>query len=282
MKIKPSIFFYCSILLIVCVVSIPLLAQIVSHTDSIDTVKHYISEILKGESIEIHSDSYDKNQLISIEEIIALTNKARLEADPNLLPLVANEMLHNSAQAKVDDMIEKNYFEHETPEGYSLEYFVDNAHYEYISIAENLASGDFASAHELVDAWMSSPGHRENILRPEMRDLGVAIVYSNFQGNMQYVAVQHFGRPKSDCQEASITLQSRIQEDEATIQKLATTIALQQEIIENKNSTTNEKTNALNTYNTLVDQYNALSKQIQYNIEFYNKQVRAFNACIAT
>jgi uncharacterized protein YkwD len=44
-------------------------------------------------------------------------------------------------------------------------------------IEENVASGPTASA--IQEAWMESPGHRENLLNPEVDSVGVAVVASD-------------------------------------------------------------------------------------------------------
>ncbi len=268
------------LIVIVCVVSFSLIQNIKDSDVSLNTLQQNIFALLKNTSIVQDGDRTDQTHIITAQEIVELTNQARISVDPTLAPLEKNSILTVSAQKKVEDMITKNYFEHENPEGYNVEYFVNSAGYQYISIAENLASGDFMSVQELIDAWMNSPGHRENILRPEMKDLGVAIVYGMFQGNMQYVAVQHFGRPKGDCTEANNSLQTDIENDENKIKELSVEITFQKEIIDNKNSNKSDYETAVQLYNSLVENYNKLSYTIKNNIEIYNKQVRAFNSCI--
>ncbi len=50
--------------------------------------------------------------------------------------------------------------------------------YRPASFAENLYVGSLgaASARDVVSAWLQSPGHRENILQPGLRDVGAALV----------------------------------------------------------------------------------------------------------
>jgi hypothetical protein len=49
---------------------------------------------------------------------------------------------------------------------------------------------------EVNDAWMSSPAHRQNILNPNYKEVGIAVLKGEFNGNEVYVVVQHFGKPK--------------------------------------------------------------------------------------
>ena len=64
---------------------------------------------------------------------------------------------------------------------------------------ETLAGG-------FVKSWKESPGHRKNMLDPDVTDTGVAVARSEETG--YYYAVQMFGRPKSKAFEFQITNQS--------------------------------------------------------------------------
>jgi uncharacterized protein YkwD len=94
--------------------------------------------------------------------------------------------------------------------------------YEYCVVSENIAyqyhSAGFRSAQDLagrfVQGWKDSPGHRRNMLDPDVTETGVAVARSPDTG--YYYAVQMFGRPKSDrieftlTNEADVTVQYRI------------------------------------------------------------------------
>ena len=74
--------------------------------------------------------------------------------------------------------------------------------YDYCIVLENIAyaydSRGFAAeklADRFVTGWQKSPGHRKNILDPDVTDIAVAIARSDKTGH--YYAVQMFGRPKS-------------------------------------------------------------------------------------
>ena len=72
------------------------------------------------------------------------------------------------------DMLARNYFAHEDPEGRSASYRAGKAGITYTILGENLAfAKTLPQAHR---GLMNSPGHRENILRPEFRRLGIGIV----------------------------------------------------------------------------------------------------------
>ncbi len=54
-------------------------------------------------------------------------------------------------------------------------------------VGENIACG-YPDAAAVVDGWMTSPGHRANILRPEFREIGVAAALDD-EGTPYWVQV---------------------------------------------------------------------------------------------
>ncbi|HTK74074.1 MAG TPA: FG-GAP-like repeat-containing protein [Gemmataceae bacterium] len=69
----------------------------------------------------------------------------------------------------------------------------DYAGYNYQSLAENIAYG-FTTAADVVNAWMNSPGHRANILNPNLTQVGTS-VKANAAGVLYYT--QEFGAPST-------------------------------------------------------------------------------------
>lgn len=144
------------------------------------------------------SNPSDTNQLsdtsrdITNEEVIVAVNQERVAA--GLEPLAVNPLLSVSSCLKVDDMIQKNYWGHDSPEGVEPWYWIKLAGYPYISAGENLAYG-YATADAMVAGWMNSQTHRDNILNARYTETGVCVKRADrFQGAMdQFVSVQHFG-----------------------------------------------------------------------------------------
>ena len=110
--------------------------------------------------------------------LMALANKDRrlfVEESANAPDLIWDERLWNVAKGHADDMCEREYFEHETPEGLSPNDRSDLLGYDF-SVAENIVvSGSSYLSHFL---WMDEPtcGHRGNILNPKNRRVGIAVV----------------------------------------------------------------------------------------------------------
>ncbi len=80
-------------------------------------------------------------------------------------------------------------------------------------IAENIAyeysSAGFATedlARRFIEGWKKSPGHRENMLDPDVLEAGMAVAQS--KESSKYYAVQVFGRPRSAAIEFSVANES--------------------------------------------------------------------------
>ncbi len=114
----------------------------------------------------------------------------------NLSPVVYNQKLSNAAKKKAEDMFEKNYWAHFAPDGRTPWDFILGSGYSYELAGENLAK-NFLFSQNVVDAWMQSPTHRDNILRPEYTEAGYAVVNGVLNGEQTTLVVQIFGKPSA-------------------------------------------------------------------------------------
>lgn len=130
---------------------------------------------------------------IDTMELWTLVNDYRVQNGAQSLDL--NPQLNASAKAKCEDMVTRNYWAHDTPDGQEPFVFIDAQGYTYSKAGENLAYG-FINAQEVVTGWQISPAHNENLLDPVYDDVGYYTCYSeNFDGKEnQLVTVQHLGR----------------------------------------------------------------------------------------
>lgn len=128
---------------------------------------------------------------ISIERLLLLTNKKREEYGQS--PLKINQELSLAATQKAKDMFTNDYWAHNSPQGKTPWDFIIATHYKYIYAGENLAK-DFANSDGVVDAWMKSPSHRENMLQGRYEDIGFAVVNGNLNGEETTLVVQMFGK----------------------------------------------------------------------------------------
>lgn len=127
--------------------------------------------------------------------IIMQVNQERERA--GLPGLNENELLNQAALMKAQDMIDKDYFSHTSPEDVSPWHWLEQAPYQYKYAGENLAM-DFSSAESAHRAWMKSETHRENILSDRYMEIGVAVVEGTIENHQTRVAVQFFGTPLSE------------------------------------------------------------------------------------
>lgn len=129
---------------------------------------------------------------ITQSSVLELTNKAR--AGSNIGQVTYNAVLERAAQAKADDMLARQYFAHNTPDGKTPWTFFEAVGYKYLSAGENLAV-HFNDVEPLQDAWMNSPGHRANILNSSFKEMGVGISRGVFEGHDSIFVVEEFGNP---------------------------------------------------------------------------------------
>jgi len=129
------------------------------------------------------------------QELIILTNQERLKH--NLSPLFPNEELTKAALNKATDLLKEQYFSHNSPTGKKFSVWVKDQKYDYIIVGENLALG-FGSKEAIMEAWMNSEKHRQNILQEKYKEIGMAVLRGNFKGQKTKMVVQIFGATTHD------------------------------------------------------------------------------------
>ena len=110
---------------------------------------------------------------ISPEEIIGLTNIQRTSA--GLPEVKLDPQLSAAAAQKAADMFARDYWAHISPVGTQPWYFITESGYSYRYAGENLAR-DFSDAKSIVDAWVASPTHRDNLLNSNYQNIGIAVI----------------------------------------------------------------------------------------------------------
>jgi uncharacterized protein YkwD len=116
------------------------------------------------------------------QSTLSLLNDVR--AEHGLAPLVAKAALRRSAVAHSQDMVARNYFEHDTKGGDAwservLSYFRPRR-----TVGENIGWGNLekGTPEAMVEAWMASPPHRKNILNGAFKQIGVGVSTGSFLG----------------------------------------------------------------------------------------------------
>ncbi|PKM67551.1 MAG: hypothetical protein CVU95_07520 [Firmicutes bacterium HGW-Firmicutes-2] len=127
---------------------------------------------------EGNAETVIKNQELSYE-VLRLINIEREKA--GLRKLVMDAKLEKAAYFKSNDMLINDYFEHVSPVHGGMVDIVAMHGVPYRHLAENIASG-YTTAKKVVDGWMASPGHRRNILNPNLNKIGIGVVARNEHG----------------------------------------------------------------------------------------------------
>lgn len=119
---------------------------------------------------------------LSAEErqMIDLVNAARQQA--GLQPLIADAKLSQVARLKSQDMVDNNYFSHQSPTYGSPFDMMKQFGITYSSAGENIACNQTVQAAHV--ALMNSPGHRDNILKSTYTHIGIGIVDGGQCGKM--------------------------------------------------------------------------------------------------
>ncbi len=127
---------------------------------------------------------------VSVSEIFKDVNQERKES--GLSELHIDEKLNKAAFLKAQDMLEKGYWAHESPDGVQPWQWFAKAEYSYDVAGENLAK-NFTSSKGAVDAWMRSPSHKANVLGEKYDDIGLAVVNGKLDGEDTTLIVSLYG-----------------------------------------------------------------------------------------
>ena len=125
-------------------------------------------------------------------ELLALTNEARRDA--GLKPLRISYLLGQSAQEYAEDLATQNFFSHQGKDGSTLSSRVAATGYDFAAAGENIAAGQ-RTAEAVFDGWMSSAGHRKNILATEYTEVGFGMFDATGSSDYGKYWVQNFGKP---------------------------------------------------------------------------------------
>jgi uncharacterized protein YkwD len=123
-------------------------------------------------------------------------NEVRRERGLNTLSY--DDDLEIVADSHSEDMIERDYFAHDSPSGATVRDRYTGFNIDCRQAGENLyrstasATDEAEFAKETVESWMGSKGHRENLLRDNWRSEGIGIAIGDFDGQKNIVVTQNF------------------------------------------------------------------------------------------
>ncbi|MGW4508532.1 CAP domain-containing protein [Streptomyces sp. NPDC004436] len=109
-------------------------------------------------------------------EVLALVNQERAAAGCQALTL--NAKLTKAAQDHSADMASHSNMSHTGSDGSDPGQRITRAGYTWSTYGENVAYG-YGSAKAVMDGWMNSPGHRQNILNCSFKEIGIGLAQPN-------------------------------------------------------------------------------------------------------
>ena len=138
--------------------------------------------IYPGDVITI--PSVDSSVLKYEKEVVRLVNAERRKA--GLAPLTEDWQLSRVARYKSEDMRDRGYFSHTSPTYGSPFQMMKSFGISYRSAGENIARG-YKTPSAVVNGWMSSSGHRANILSPSFTHIGVGLATDGYYWTQMFI-----------------------------------------------------------------------------------------------
>lgn len=137
--------------------------------------------------------------------VVDLINREREDIKENAL--TANALLEKAAKMKAEDMAERGYFSHESPDGTTPWEWIKKAGYQFAYAGENLAI-NFFDSKDVVSAWMNSTSHKENILDKHFTEIGIGTARGVYKGKEALFVVQFLATPSVPIKGEEVVLRS--------------------------------------------------------------------------
>lgn len=141
--------------------------------DAIDAIfKRAAEETAKAQQNSMNQPDAQSEE-DAVQTVFRLVNEAR-EAE-GLAPLILDDKLCEAAQIRAKELNE--LYSHTRPDGRDADSVLDDNNISWVSMGENIAGVNMTE--DLMPGWMSSDGHRRNILNPKATEVGIA-KYNNY------------------------------------------------------------------------------------------------------
>ncbi|QRG65225.1 CAP domain-containing protein [Brevibacillus choshinensis] len=135
------------------------------------TIQQPVQQVAAPQPAEQTNQQVDASAVM--KQVANLVNQERAKA--GLKPVELDASLNKVAQAKAADMSNNNYFDHTSPTYGSPFDMMKQFGVSYMTAGENIAMGQ-RTADEVMNQWMNSEGHRQNIMNPSFTKIGVGYV----------------------------------------------------------------------------------------------------------
>ncbi len=131
--------------------------------------------LIGGCSVEFVSPDYAKRPVQPLDPEAALAAVNAFREKNGRKPVVLDERLSRAAAAQSQNQAARSWIGHSGPGGSKAKDRAARAGYRAKIASENVASGQ-KSFGDVMRSWEGSSAHRENLLRPEVTAIGVAMV----------------------------------------------------------------------------------------------------------
>jgi uncharacterized protein YkwD len=129
--------------------------------------------------------------------IFQYTNEVRRKN--GVAPLTWENCLRDVGRTHSADMLARHYFSHNSPEGSTPDQRIRagcrlnkiTMTGENIWMGTNQRGDTRQLARHIVDNWMSSPGHRANLLQPKFTDIGIGAAANGKEVQVTQVFISH-------------------------------------------------------------------------------------------
>ena len=140
---------------------------------------------------------------ITVSSLLEQTNQVRIQAGKSELSI--SNKLNDAAYLKAQDMLAKQYWAHNAPDGTQPWKWFGDVNYNYDQAGENLAK-NFTTTNGVMTAWLDSPEHKANILNNEFKDVGFAVVSGEIDHKPISLVVALYGSPANSAVAGARTL----------------------------------------------------------------------------
>ncbi|MGA1867790.1 MAG: CAP domain-containing protein [bacterium] len=124
-----------------------------------------------------HEEARDSDNLTPEEhQLITLINQTRQENGRS--PLIINNALNSAARRHARDMSQNNFLNHTGSDGSNAWERIRDAGFEFVNAGENIAAG-YDTPEGVVNGWMQSTRHRDNILNQNFCAIGAGYAYES-------------------------------------------------------------------------------------------------------
>lgn len=144
-----------------------------SYTNSTLEKKTYVKSSIISNSIT--NAALSKQFIEQVNNFRAQARKCGDQYFSSAPPLTMNDRLNLAASRHSSDMYQNNFLDHISSNGDTLADRVEKVNYKWRAIGENVAHNQ-RKIEQVLQDWLSSPGHCSNMMSPEYRHTGIAQV----------------------------------------------------------------------------------------------------------